>query len=30
MPAITPDRDVIEFFIDEDLAEFGEGPPGEA
>jgi hypothetical protein len=22
-PAITPDRDVIEFFIDEDLAEFG-------
>jgi hypothetical protein len=23
-PAITPDREVIEFFIDEDLAEFGE------
>jgi hypothetical protein len=23
-PAITPDREVIEFFIDEDLAEFGD------
>src|SRR5215475_4038629 len=23
-PAITPDREVIEFFIDEDLAEFGQ------
>jgi hypothetical protein len=23
-PAVTPDREVIEFFIDQDLAEFGE------
>jgi hypothetical protein len=23
-PAITPDREIIEFFIDEDLAEFGQ------